>query len=83
MIYWYPTRHVSSISTDTLTSVDIMYVCTYVGNVSDGNHNLHENPCKLRQKNHLNSRKNHTCRYLITLAEYPCVAMDNINNTYV
>ena len=35
----------------------------FIGNVSGGNHNLRENPYKLRQKNRLNSPKNYTCRW--------------------
>jgi hypothetical protein len=33
------------------------------GNVSGGNHTLCENPCKPWQKSHLNSPKNHICRW--------------------
>ena len=34
-----------------------------LGNISGGNRNLRENPCKPRQKSRLNSPKNHTCRW--------------------
>ena len=33
----------------------------YIGNVSGGNHNLHENPCKPQQKLSKFTKKNHTC----------------------
>ena len=33
------------------------------GNVSGGNHSFRENSYKLWQKSHLNSQKNHTCRW--------------------
>jgi hypothetical protein len=39
-------------------------------NVSGGDHTLHENPCKPWQKSHLNSLKNHICRWYDNLVKY-------------